>query len=808
MFSSKDIFFAPPSGGYRIEKSLRFRASASAYLSRTPGSASDRKKWTLSLWLKRGGINIQASILQAGTNGTNDTGIYFRSTDNAIDFYNRTSSTINGYVTTVPVYRDPSAWYHFVFVYDSANATAANRMLIYCNGVSQTLTVNTTLTQNTDGFVNSNVAHYIGILSNSTAPLDGYLAEVNLIDGQALTPSSFGETDATTGVWKPKAYTGTYGTNGFYLKFTDVGATSSSNTGYGKDFAGTNYWTTNNFGTTSTATTYDSMRDTPTPYDDGGNGVGNYAVLNPLTLAGSGTGTMSNANMTLTAPSATATAAQCAGSIGVSSGKYYWEETFTTLANASGYLCAGLQDARVVISGLSGSSRPGTNTWWISDDGNYRANGGTITASGLGSFAAGDTAMIAVDMTNGIAWIGKNGTWVGSPSAGTGNTFSSLPAIIAPFAYAGINTTTSSVLNANFGQRPFAYTPPSGFKALNTQNLPTPTIAAGDDYFNVILYTGTGASNARTGVGFQPDLVWIKERNAAADHGLYDAVRGVQKQLESNTTTAETTETTGLTAFGTDGFTVGALAQLNTNNDTYVAWNWKANGAGVLNTSGSVNSTVSANTTAGFSVCAINAPGGTTFTFGHGLGVAPNMVIVKSRTSTASWLVYHSSVTTTNQYLVLNSTAAVASVTNIWGTSAPTATVMGGNSSQWGTGSDNYIAYCFAAVAGYSAFGSYTGNGSTDGPFVFTGFRPRWILTKETSAAGNFWIIHDTARDTYNAATLRLYPNASDAEATATDYDILSNGFKLRTTSTPNISGSTYIYAAFAENPFSKALAR
>ena len=297
--------------------------------------------------------------------------------------------------------------------------------------------------------------------------------------------------------------------------------------------------------------------------------------------------------------------------------------------------------------------------------------------------------------------------------------------------------------------------------------------------------------------------MWIKERNGAADHGLYDAVRGVQKQLESNTTDAETTETTGLTAFNTDGFTVGALAQLNTNTDTYVAWNWKANGAGSTNTAGSITSTVSANTTSGFSIVTWTGNSANA-TIGHGLGVAPSMVIIKYRGTTDNWYVYHTS-TGAGQYLVLNGTGAAAASTNIWQNTAPTSSVF---SIGFTNNQSTIVAYCFAEVPGYSRFGSYTGNGSSDGPFVFTNMRPAYVMIKRTDTTGN-WIVWDTTRNTFNVMGEELYPNLSNAGSTTTDLDVLSNGFKLRnTTADFNASGGTYIYAAFAEAPFKYALAR
>jgi len=335
-----------------------------------------------------------------------------------------------------------------------------------------------------------------------------------------------------------------------------------------------------------------------------------------------------------------------------------------------------------------------------------------------------------------------------------------------------------------------------------------------------VLYPGTGSSQSITGVGFQPDFVWIKEREVGtADHGLYDAVRGVQKQLESNNLDQETTETTGLTAFGTDGFTVGALAQLNTITDKYVAWNWNAGGSNATNTSGTITSTVRANTTAGFSIVTWTGNGASSATIGHGCQVggiptAPSMIIVKNRSASWGWFVYNKYLPNPNTgrlQLNLPNGEIPGGTPGPWNNTAPTSTVfsLGNNTFPEVNGSGNLIlAYCFAEVAGYSAFGSYTGNGVPDGPFVFTGFRPRWILIKNSSATAS-WYIYDAVRNTFNVVDKLLYPNLSNAEDTYTFGDMLSNGFKIRSTdSGMNSNGNTIIYAAFAEFPFKFSLAR
>ena len=341
-----------------------------------------------------------------------------------------------------------------------------------------------------------------------------------------------------------------------------------------------------------------------------------------------------------------------------------------------------------------------------------------------------------------------------------------------------------------------------------------PVINKGSDYFQTVTYTGNGGTNTITGLSFKPDFVWIKGRSGATDHALYDAVRGTTLDLASNTTAAETTQSTGLTSFNSDGFTLGALSKVNTNSATYVAWCWKANGSGssiAVNAYGStpsIASTVSANQTAGFSVVTYTGTGANA-TVGHGLGVAPSFIIAKRRTgTTANWPVWHSSFAGT-EFILLNSTNAKYTTPTTVFTSSPTSTVINiGTDSDVNQSTQSHVLYCFAAVAGYSAFGSYTGNGSADGPFVFTNFQPRFIMVKRTDTVES-WNIVDTSRDIYNQSGLNLYPNLSNAEGSNNLCDVLSNGFKIRNTwAGANASGGTYIYACFASNPFKFALAR
>ncbi len=345
----------------------------------------------------------------------------------------------------------------------------------------------------------------------------------------------------------------------------------------------------------------------------------------------------------------------------------------------------------------------------------------------------------------------------------------------------------------------------------------TPTIPAGNLFMNATLYSGINATltitNGITGQAMQPDFLWVKRRDTSGSHLLWDSVRGVTLGLNSDRAAAEQTATggTGLASFNSNGFTLGGdfsgTGSSNTNGATYVGWQWKANGTAVSNTAGTITSQVSANTTSGFSVVTFTGTGATG-TVGHGLGVTPSFIIFKIRTAAYCWSTYFTGMTV-NQYLLLNTTGSTATFSGQWNT-LPTSTVFGVGSGDLGSNQSGapIVAYCWAPIAGYSAFGSYTGNGSTDGPFVYLGFRPRWVMIKRTDTTSNWYII-DTSRSTYNVMINVLSPNLSDAEDTGSTYaDCLSNGFKIRTSAVSNASGGTYIYAAFAENPFKYANAR
>ena len=357
----------------------------------------------------------------------------------------------------------------------------------------------------------------------------------------------------------------------------------------------------------------------------------------------------------------------------------------------------------------------------------------------------------------------------------------------------------------NFGQRAFAYTAPANFKALVDTNLPTPTIAKGNTVMDVALYTGNGGTQNITGLAFSPDWVWIKSRSAATGHKLIDSVRGATFAIAPGGSLS--TDTNGLTAFTSDGFSLGTDTNYNNTSATYVGWCWDTGGTTTTETSpGTVSVDRRVNVSAGFSVTKFTSPSSGNFSIAHGLGIAPSFAIVNAVTT------YHASVcTSTSNYINLDSTSGLLTFATIWGAALPTSSVVSMTVGGAVGANAACVAYCFAPVSGYSSFGTYTGNGSTNGPFIYTGFRPRWILFKRTDTSAN-WFLLDTARNTYNAVNSYLMPNSSSAEDpnnSTVDTDFTANGFKLRaTTGAMNASGGTYVYGAFAESPFAYSRAR
>jgi len=795
---------------FKVEESLRFRSSASATLSRTPPVTSNRRTWTASLWFKRGTLGV-AQILLGALGSSRATYINLNAS-NQLQIYSITSAGggDGGEYVTTQVFRDPAAWYHLVIAYDSTQATSTNRIRLWVNGQQVTeFATSTAPTLNHDTQFNwtgatMNIGSY-----NSAFYIDGYLAEVNFIDGQQLEASSFGATDKD-GNWSPIAYTGTYGTNGFYVNFRDN--TSATTMGY--DYSGNgNNWTLNNFNVSTANTTYDIMIDVPEDQDSA-NTRGNYCTLNPLSSGSFNT--LSDGNLKAFGNTVTNNG-NSRGTFNFLTGKWYVEMTVGATATGA-YPSSGL----IPASNATTPNNGGTNqVGYPSNSVAYENNGNkrvvNSTSAYGNSYTTGDIIGIAIDADNGAIYFSKNGTFQNSgvPTSGASKTGSAFNwtggSIEYAFATAQYNGSDASF---NFGQRPFTYTPPTGFKTLNTFNLPEPTIKQPSQYMNATLWSGNNTSNREIITGGRSDFVWIKRRDSATSHILFDAIRGAGKTLYSHLTSAEV-DNGGyyVQTFGTTSFTLGTGGDAadNITGGTYVGWSWNAGGSTVTNTSGSISAQVRANPTAGFSIATYTGTGSIA-TIGHGLGVAPAMIIIKARSAVQSWLVYHQSIGNTG-FVYLNETTAATFSINGWNNTSPTSTVFTtGVNSLSNQNGQTQVAYCFAPIAGYSAFGSYTGNGSTDGPFVFTGFRPRFVMTKRTdSSSGGNWTIIDGARNPYNVTNLRMYADTSDADGAGNIvHDFVSNGFKVRQgdSSTNNISGATYIYMAFAEAPFKYARSR
>ena len=742
---------------YEIEQSLRFNSADSAYLNRTPSSAGNRKTWTWSAWIKSNSVNTQR-IFQTGT--TLGTGNYFGlSWQNSGKLFLEDAGGFQLFTTAL--HRDPSAWYHIVVAVDTTQATSTNRIKLYVNGVQRTsFSTESYPGQNTNTSMNNTVLHYIGAeaYEGPRRHLDGYLAEINLIDGSALDPEDFGEFD-DNGVWRPIEYAGSYTGNSFYLKF-DAADVDGDSSGLGND------WTANNISTSGTGT--DVMFDTPTT---------NYATLNPLRPSSYGAVTLSNGN--LNASQSTTAYEAGTGTIGVSSGKWYWEVD----CNSVGFVTSIGITKDLTANGPGG----GQEVYTYHYDGKKYVAGVLQNYSG-NSYTSGDLLGFALDLDAGTLVAYKNGTSQGTLETGLSGTF---------YPYVTLYGTRN--VTFNFGQTAFQQTVPTGYSALNTANLPAPDIADGSEYFQTVLYTGTGVDNhAITGVGFQPDWVWLKTRSVSDNHVLQDVVRGAQKQLFTNNTDQELSATTQLKSFDSDGFTLGTDSGVNGSGRTFAAWNWKAGGTGSSNTDGSITSTVSANPTAGFSIGTYTADGSNANrTVGHGLGVAPEFIIVKNRdTSGRHWLIWHKGFNDNDKALLFTD-AAVAD--NRFGPSAPTSTVFGLYGGQGNYNSDDHVFYAFAGVEGYSKFGGYSGG---DGVFVYLGFKPALLITKGTLGTRN-WNIHDSTRSTYNVVDDLIHPNLNVAESAqgSSSFDFVSNGFVQRG---GNISGTgdLVVYAAFAENPF------
>ena len=570
----------------------------------------------------------------------------------------------------------------------------------------------------------------------------------------------------------------------------------------------------NNWAVTNLAYS-DQVVDSPT---------NNFCTWNPLARRHDVTTlpTMAEGNLQVTGASAGGNATYGLGTIGVSSGKWYFE-VYCKNDAGTGFI-TGISDDNHLGSG--------TNSAMISyrENGEAYTNGGSSASYGA-TYTTGDIIGCAFDVDNKTVQFFKNGVSQGTLSSLTINT-------VSPFQQ--INTSDVSILNAGqdssfAGNKTaqgnqdgneigdFYYTPPTGFLALCTSNLPDVAVTP-SEHFNTVIYSGSGSAQSITGVGFAPDFSWFKSRSNSDYHNVYDSVRGGIKYLLTDLTEAEQTAANGFVSLDSDGFSLdnaGSGGEVNGSGKTYVSWNWKANGSGSSNTDGDINSTVSVNTDAGFSIVSwVGNRGLTDPEIGHGLSKAPEMVILKNRDASRDWTVFVDSLGA-NKNLVLNSTTATQTGVGRFPAVPTSTTFTTGASDETNATGDNLIAYCFHSVDGYSKVGTYTGNGSQDGPFVYTGFRPAFVMVKSASMGNSEtnWVIWDNERNGYNTAgNVQVFGNQSWAEgqrddnggAGISDLDILSNGFKHRdsTWAQNGQSGATFIYIAFAETPFKYSNAR
>ena len=562
----------------------------------------------------------------------------------------------------------------------------------------------------------------------------------------------------------------------------------------------------------------DSLIDTPTNYTAGsGNNGGNYPTWNPLSQSSS---TFSNGNLQATTSGGSGYPLETVNFYTPpGTGKWYWEFQLSALSG-SNYTMVGMlpTDSDYQQGNSNTPKEAGGVQVYVGYDGDVDTATGAATAgTDTATFGVGDILGWAFDAENGTVKCYKNGV-------AQGTQFTSVRTDVGwAFCVTDYDNSATATYIINFGQRPFAYTPPTGYLSLCTTNLPDPTIADGSTAFDVALWTGNGTSQTISGLNFSPDLVWNKSRSTTRQNHLVDTVRGTGKRLFSDSTEVENSASTNLTAFNSDGFDLGSSADVNQNGTTFVGWTWDAGTSTVSNTDGSITSNVRANASAGFSIATYTGNGTINSTVGHGLNAAPSLVIIKNRSNSYNWAVLHTSVGTTGttldgsaEYymLQLDGNAARNNFTNdnIWNPTNTTVKVNGEGTANWvNANGDNYVMYSWTPIDQYSSFGSYQGNGSTDGPFVYTGHRSQFLLVKQSSASGEDWWIVDTARETFNAQDQILLPNSSNSEITTSNpiIDILSNGFKLRNTNARfNASGATYVFASFASHPFKTARAR
>ena len=805
-------------GSSVIQRSLRFDGGDSPKMTRTFGTNTSNTTKTISFWLKRsklgsGGMqNIFCTALSGYIEGR-----LRINTDDTLQLEDRDAAngTSDGRRQTTAKLRDTSSWYHIMLVLDSTLGTEADRAKIYINGTQAAISADRTISQNYSfSFFRGSAENYIGEGTNEGSQLDGYLAEINFIDGQALDPSYFGFTDPVTGIWMPKRYEGTYGNNGFYLDFSDN--TSATTLGIDKSPNG-NDFTLSNLGT------IDSTKDSPT---------NNYCNLNPSNTTdvtfsvNNFKGVFGNSNARTTM-----------GTIGLKSGKWYYEVYYNSATSDA--LCIGFANAEYSPTHYQGNV---TDAFAKTDNiGYYGAGGGFIYyAAGTRTseftsedFTAGDIIGVAADFDKNEIYFYKNGSVVSSanPYSYTFVDKDYLPCISNLTSGGGQTFTVNFGHDSSFdgvktaqgntdenGDGDFYYPVPSGFKTICSRNVSPPTspiITKPQRHFDTLLYTGTGSSNIVEGLEFQPDLVWVKGRETAGyEHMLIDSVRGGTKSLITNDTDSESTHGGRSMTFYPNGVRWNSdSGNCNANGEDYVLWCWKGGGAAVSNSDGTITSSISVNQEAGFSIVSYTGNGTAGATVGHGLGKKPAWILLIRRDSADNRYIYHQLMNQGSNpeqyYSELNFHAGANDSNKIHNDTAPTTSVFSLSNDNASNGNTYpYIAYCWTEIPGYSKFGEYRANGvDTNGPYTHLGFRPAWVMIKSMSLSNSDWTIFDNKRNTVNPANIHLAANQSHADGSDTYevVDFLADGFRVTGLSGSAINYNTsyphLLYMAFAEQP-------
>jgi hypothetical protein len=765
---------------YSIENSLCFNDDDSPSLSFTPSSAGNRRTWTLSFWFK---LCKNAQDTGAGMNPFSAGGgnFEFVLSDGDSGFYLIDGG---GLRKTSNAFRDMSGWVHLILASDSTQGSESNRMKMYHNGVQITnFSVNNSISQNKDYNINTAAAQVIG--QRSGGYWDGYLAEFIFVDGTQQAATDLGEFD-DNGVWRPIDPSElTFGTNGYWLKFANSSSLGTDSSGNGNNFTPSNLAAT------------DQVTDSPTK---------NYTIMNYNDAHRESSCVLSEGCLKWT-NSNTGNSNDVRATFGMSSGKWYWECELDTLGQSgvNKEFVGVVGPAWDIQDGSGGTSFPqvsGNNGYAITTKGE-KITGNTTSSYGS-AMSAGDIVGVALDLDNGKIWFSINGTYPnsGDPAAGSNEAFSSLSGMFQP-AFAADYGTGNSTLIANFGQRSFNTAAPAGFKEVRADNF-SPDIPDGSTNFQAVIYSGTGSSNAVTFDGnsnMQPDAVLLKQRDGSRVWTLYDAARGVEKYINWNDSDAESESSNSLTAFGSDGFTVGSGAWVNVSSGSFLGYGWSAGNSGSSNTDGSINTTTTyVDATAGISISTYTGTGSAA-TVGHGLGTTPVTVFTMPRSNgdhrlAANW---EHGVTAFTEKLKLNDNEAPSSSSNqITGASSTTFSI-GTDVGVNGSGR-TYVAYAFAEVEGFSRFGTYVGNGSSDGAFAYCGFEPAFFVSKRVDSTSD-WIVWDNKRSTYNVMSESLVLNDTAAEGSA-DLDFLSNGVKIRNSdASRNADGGVYIFWAFAKYP-------